>query len=275
MSTQVPTQDQIRTAWNSTAPDYDEFATPFGIEVGRRALGKVRVGPGTRFLDVAAGTGALSIPAARAGADVLATDIAPMMLERLAIRARSEGLSNVEVRAMAAADLDMPDESVDVAGSQFGVALMPDAPVALSEMVRVTKPGGTVLLVAAGAMAKVEFFSMFLGAIRSAVPDFTPPSEPPAPFQLEDLDVFTRTLEEAGLSGVDVETLTQDMTFDSAEHLWSYLHGNPLVPQLLAELTTQQRDDVKDALDGRLRERSGGQPGATLHAELRLGTGTK
>lgn len=275
MSTQTPTQDQIRSAWNSTAPDYDEFATPLSIEVGRRALGMVRVGPGTRFLDVAAGSGGLSIPAARAGADVLATDIAPAMLERLAIRARSEGLSNIETRAVAAANLGLPDSSFDVAASQFGVALLPDAPVALSEMVRVTKPGGAVLLVAAGAMQKVEFFTFFIGALQTAVPGFTPPPEPPAPFQLEDLDVFTRTLEDAGLSGVDVETLTQDMTFDSAEHLWRYLHGNPLVPQLLAELTTQQRDDVKRVLDDMLLERSGGEPGAILHAEVRVGTGTK
>ncbi|HEX6197525.1 MAG TPA: methyltransferase domain-containing protein [Jiangellaceae bacterium] len=275
MPTQAPTQDQIRSAWNSTAPGYDEFATPLSIGVGQRVLGKVDVGPGTRFLDVAAGSGGLSIPAARTGANVLAIDIAPTMLERLAIRARSEGLSNVDTRAMPAADLDLPDSSFDVTASQFGVTIIPDATQALAEMVRVTKPGGTVLLVGAGAMAKVEFFTFFLGAIQAAVPEFTPPPEPPAPFQLEDLDAFTRTLTDAGLSDVAVDTLSHDMQFESAEHLWSYLHGNPLVPQLLADLTEQQRDGIKEALDGLLRERSGGEPGAVLHAEMRVGTGTK
>lgn len=275
MSTQTPTQDEIRNAWNSTAPSFDEVATPISIGLGQRAIGDKGVGPGTRFLDVAAGSGGLSIPAARAGADVLATDISPVMLERLAIRARSEELSHVETRVMAAAALDLPDSGFDVTASQFGVSILPDAPEALAEMVRVTKPGGTVILVAGGAVHKVEFFTFFITAIRNALPEFTLPPEPPAPFQLEDPDVLTRTLTDAGLSGVDVETLTHDMRFESADHLWNFLHGNPLVPQLLADLTSQQCDDIRKALDDLLRERSGGRPGAVLQAEAHVGTGTR
>jgi len=53
-----------------------------------------------RFLDVAAGTGALSIPAARLGAQVMATDISPAMVKRLNARAREEGLPNLDARVM-------------------------------------------------------------------------------------------------------------------------------------------------------------------------------
>jgi ubiquinone/menaquinone biosynthesis C-methylase UbiE len=75
-----------------------------------------------RFLDVAAGSGALSIPAARLGARALATDLSPVMLGSLDERARQEGL-DVATRVMDGHALDLDDDSFDIAGSQFGVML--------------------------------------------------------------------------------------------------------------------------------------------------------
>ena len=49
--------------------------------------------------------------------------------------------------------LELDDDSFDLTGSQFGVMLVPDQPLALREMVRVTKPGGRVLLIAYGSPA--------------------------------------------------------------------------------------------------------------------------
>jgi ubiquinone/menaquinone biosynthesis C-methylase UbiE len=96
---------------------------------------------GDTFLDVAAGTGGLSLPAARLGAKVLATDWSPRMIEQFSARATAEGL-DAEGRVMDCQALDVPDDSYDVTGSQFGVMLVPDQAQALREMVRVTKPGG-------------------------------------------------------------------------------------------------------------------------------------
>lgn len=276
MTTQAPTPDQIRDAWDAIAPGFDEFATPQSIGIGEMAIRTVGIQPGARFLDVAAGSGALSIPAARMGADVVATDIAPTMIDRLAARARAEGLPNVEARVMDGQALDVPDDTFDVSASQFGVSLFPDPRGGLAELVRVTKPGGTVLVVAGGTLPKTEFFAFFLAAFRVAVPSFTPPTEEPLPFQLADPDVFHRFLTDAGLSGVTVNTITWDTRFESATHLWSFVtSGNPIGAQLVADLTAEQRSGVKQALDGMLRERSGGEPGAVLHGGLNVGIGTK
>jgi ubiquinone/menaquinone biosynthesis C-methylase UbiE len=135
-------QDQTRGAWEKIAAGFDEFATPLTIHLSEEALRKVGLRSGMRFLDVAAGSGALSIPAARLGAQVLATDLAPTMIELLNERAREEGLSNLEGRVMDGQALDLEDDTFDISGSQNGVSLFPDLKRGLRELVRVTKPGG-------------------------------------------------------------------------------------------------------------------------------------
>jgi ubiquinone/menaquinone biosynthesis C-methylase UbiE len=79
-----------------------------------------------RFLDVAAGSGALSIPAARLGTQVLSVDFAPVMVERLNARAREEGLSGLEAYVMDGHALELEDGTFDISGSQNGVSLFPD-----------------------------------------------------------------------------------------------------------------------------------------------------
>ena len=91
MAIHTPTTDQIRSAWDALAPRFDKFITPeWTLPFGERVLRRVDLRPGVS-LDVACGSGALAIPAARRGADVVAVDIA-RMIERLRARASAEGL---------------------------------------------------------------------------------------------------------------------------------------------------------------------------------------
>jgi ubiquinone/menaquinone biosynthesis C-methylase UbiE len=64
-------REQTRVAWDAIATGYDEFVTPSHIDLGADALYRAGLRASMRFLDVAAGSGALSIPAARLGAQVL------------------------------------------------------------------------------------------------------------------------------------------------------------------------------------------------------------
>ena len=178
-----------REAWDDIAAGYDEFVTPTHMWLGNEALSRVGLAAGMRFLDVAAGSGALSIPAAHRGARVTATDISPAMVARLEARARAEGCQ-IETRVMDGHALALEDGAFDVAGSQYGVMLFPDLARALGEMVRVTKPGGRVFLVVYGPPAQVEFLGFFMGAIQAVVPGFTGPTldPPPLPFQVADAE---------------------------------------------------------------------------------------
>lgn len=276
--TDTPPPEQVADAWDALAAGYDEFITPESLRHGEVALGRAEIGPGTRFLDVAAGTGALSIPAARRGAEVVATDIAPAMIERLVARARAEGLTHVEGRVLDSRAQVFPDDTFDVSASQNGVTMLPDLDAGLAEMVRVTRPGGTVLVAAFGPLPKVEFLTFLLDAARAAVPDFTgPPMDPPPPpFQLADRDVFRERLTEAGLHDVAVDTITWDMTVESPTHLWNEVAtSNPIGARLVAGLSEDQRTEVLRVLDGLLHERSGDRPSAVLHADVNIGTGVK
>ena len=126
----MTTQQQVQTtqaAWEAIAIGYDRTNTPSQMWVANEGLRRAGLRPAMRFLDVAAGSGALSIPAARLGARVLATDISPAMLERLGMRAREEGLG-VQTAVMDGHALELDDDSFDLAGSQFGVMLFPDMP---------------------------------------------------------------------------------------------------------------------------------------------------
>jgi ubiquinone/menaquinone biosynthesis C-methylase UbiE len=134
-------QIQTREAWDNIAAGYDRTNTPTQMWLANEGLRRADLRSGMQFLDVAAGSGALSIPAARLGAHVLATDMSPVMLEHLNARACEEGLS-IETRIMNGHALELKDNTFDIVGSQFGVMLFPDMPRGIREMVRVTKLGG-------------------------------------------------------------------------------------------------------------------------------------
>ncbi len=275
----VDTSDEIRDSWDQIAAGYDEFVTPTHMWLAMEGLRRAGLCPGARFLDVAAGSGALSIPAARLGAEVLSTDMSPVMLERLAVRARKEGL-DLETRVMDGHALELEDGTFDVSGSQFGVMLFPDMPRGISELARVTKPGGHVLMNVYGAPQKIEFFGFFVHAIQAVVPSFTgPPMDPlPLPFQLQDPEKLRQELGEAGLKDIRVETITEKLEFQSGQQLWDWLtNSNPIVGTMLADLslTKEQRALVQQALDDMIRKRSGGSGPAVLTNPINIGIGTK
>jgi ubiquinone/menaquinone biosynthesis C-methylase UbiE len=270
--------EQTRAAWDAIAAGYDKFVTPTHMWLGNEALRRAGLRPGMRFLDVAAGSGALSIPAARLGAQVLATDISPTMVERLDARARKEGLVDVEARVMDGHALELEDDTFDISGSQYGVMLFPGLARALSELARVAKPGGCVLMVVYGAPTKVEFLGFFMGALQATVPGFTglPMDPPPRPFQVADPEKLRQEMANAGLKDIRVETVTQEMEFQSGKHMWDWVvNSNPIGAMLVADLTEEQEAVVQQVLDEMLHERSGGNGPTVLTDPNHIGLGTK
>ena len=265
-------------AWDAIAVGYDRYVAPQEAALANEALRLVGLEAGERFLDVAAGTGGLSLPAARLGAEVVATDWSPPMIEQFQARVRDEGLVNAKGRVMDCHALDFSDDSFDVTGSQFGVMLVPEQPRALREMVRVTKPGGRVLVSAYGSPAELEFLQFFFSALQAVAPDFSgiPDDPPPLEFQVSDPEVLRQRLTDAGLKEVGVKRTTERPAFGSGQEMWDWvLNGNPIPGMLVADLTEEQQARLRQVLDGMLRERSGGNGPAVLTNAVNIGIGTK
>ena len=265
--------------WNHIANGYDKSVTPSHMWLANEGLRRVNLQSGMRFLDVASGSGALSIPAARLGAKVTSVDLSPVMLSLLEKRAKKEGLL-VETQVMDGHDLQFQDNTFDVTGSQFGVMLFPDMPRALNGMARVTKPNGRVLMNVYGPPEKIEFFGFFVRAIQAAVPEFTGPSmdPPPLPFQLQNPQKLSNELEKAGLKDVHVETITEKLEFQSGQDLWFWLiNSNPIAGAILTDLnlTNEQKDVIQLELENMVQQRSKGSDRAVLTNPINIGIGTK
>ncbi len=137
----------VRDAYRRWAPVYDYT---FGqiVRNGRRStvavINNARQG---RVLEVGVGTG-LSLPDYARHLEIVGIDLSPEMLEKARERVDSEGLENVTgLHEMDAADLRFPAESFDTVVAMFVMTVVPDPERVMSELARVTKPGGEVLLV--------------------------------------------------------------------------------------------------------------------------------
>jgi ubiquinone/menaquinone biosynthesis C-methylase UbiE len=267
-----------REAWDAIAAGFDRYVAPQEAELANEALTLAGLRPGDRFLDVAAGTGGLSLPAARRGARVVATDWSPAMIAQFEARVRAEGLPDAEGRVMDCHALAFDDDTFDISGSQFGVMLVADQPRALREMVRVTRPGGRVLVIVYTAPPQLEFLMLFINALKAVVPEFPglPDDPPPLEFQAADPAVLRQRLLDAGLSQVTITTSAERTSFRSGQEYWDWvMNGNPIPGKLVADLTTQQRAMLKQVLDAMLRERAAGNGVATLNNTVHIAVGTK
>jgi ubiquinone/menaquinone biosynthesis C-methylase UbiE len=247
--------------------------------LGNEGCRRAGVREGVRFLDVAAGSGALSIPAARLGAAVLAIDQSPAMLEHLRARARRDGL-DIETRVMDGQALPFADDTFDVAGSQVGVMLFPDMPQGIREMVRVVKPGGRVLVSAYGDPSAIDFLRFFVAAVQMVRPGFSGPSidRPPLEFQLAHPERLARELIAAGLKNVKVETIIETTEFETGWALWDWIvSSNPIVEHMLEslDLGDEEKDIVRLGLDRLIRQRAAAHRAARLANPVNIGVGTK
>jgi len=114
---------------------------------GEALVGKLGIGNGSKVLDLGCGDGTTALPAAKLGADVLGVDIARNLVEAGNRRAQEHGLSNLRFQEGDATDLaGLQDKSFDLTVSIFGAMFAPRPFDVAKEMVRVTRPGGRVVM---------------------------------------------------------------------------------------------------------------------------------
>jgi ubiquinone/menaquinone biosynthesis C-methylase UbiE len=116
-------------------------------ESGEALVSKLGITEGLQVLDLGCGDGTTAVPAAQLGADVLGVDIASNLVAAGKARAKELGLANLSFQEGDATDLnELDDESFDLVISVFGAMFAPKAFDVAKEMVRVTKPGGRIVM---------------------------------------------------------------------------------------------------------------------------------
>jgi ubiquinone/menaquinone biosynthesis C-methylase UbiE len=116
-------------------------------ESGDALVGSLGIGKGQKVLDLGCGDGTTALPAAQRGADVLGVDIARNLVEAGNRRAKEQGLSNVRFQEGDATNLNgLGDKSFDIVVSIFGAMFAPKPFDVAKEMVRVTRPGGRIVM---------------------------------------------------------------------------------------------------------------------------------
>lgn len=133
-----------RALWASG--DYPAVAAELIPALGPALVTAAGVRAGQRVLDVGAGSGNASIPAAATGASVVASDLTPELFDAGRAAAAAQGVELEWVQADAEA-LPFPDESFDVTLSCVGAMFAPHHQVVADELLRVTRPGGTIAMI--------------------------------------------------------------------------------------------------------------------------------
>jgi SAM-dependent methyltransferase len=133
---------RLKAMW--MAGDYGHFARY--LEPGALAFfPSLQISPGERVLDVACGAGQLSLPAARTGAEVAGIDIAPNLVEQARARAQAEGL-DIRFEEGDAEELPYEEASFDLVFSLIGAMFAPRPEQVASELIRVCRPGGRLVM---------------------------------------------------------------------------------------------------------------------------------
>ena len=116
-------------------------------ESGEALVQRIGVSKGLKVLDLGCGDGTTAIPAAKLGAEVLGVDIASNLVEAGNKRAREFGLANCRFQEGDATNLhQVPDQAFDLVVSIFGAMFAPKPLEVAKEMVRVTRPGGRIIM---------------------------------------------------------------------------------------------------------------------------------
>jgi ubiquinone/menaquinone biosynthesis C-methylase UbiE len=267
--------DHTPESWSAAAEAYEKWMMPTSTLYAEDALRLVDLKPGERVLDVAAGTGALALAASRWGAEVIATDSSPGMIERLRARVAREEIAGLTVKLMDGQALELPDDSFDAALSIFGFMFFPDRHKGFRELLRVLRPGGRAAIATWGPSERVRMVEVVSNAVKAAVPEFASSAKPSPALSLQDASVLMGEMESAGFRMVRIESATHSWGADSPEIFWEHWHkASPTLAGLLRQVGPSKSAMIRDAFVDILRKEFGEAP-VRLQGQAHIGIGVK
>ncbi|HEU4458508.1 MAG TPA: methyltransferase domain-containing protein [Methylibium sp.] len=201
-----------RHGWDLASGGYQRLWGGQLAPAHRAVLAAAALAPGERVLDVACGSGQLSLAAAHAvgaGGWVLATDLAERMVDAARDRARALGLAGFDAARMDGEALTLADAGFDAVLCSLGLMYMPEPERALREAHRVLRPGGRFVAAVWGERSRCAWASVFGIVDAEVVSDVCPLF-----FRLGARDALARACTDAGFASVRLERI--DITLDYA-----------------------------------------------------------
>jgi SAM-dependent methyltransferase len=236
------------------------------------------VQPGSRVLDVAAGTGDQTLMAARRvgpTGNVLATDDSASMLKVAAEAARKDGLTNVDTRVMNAEDLELDADSFDAVICRNALMLFANPAKALTEMRRVVKPGCEVAVIVFSAAERNPHHGIPFAIIRRVGNIPSPAPGEPWMYALGDPGALKDVYSRAGLLNVSVHAVPIQRRLPSAaDAVRSMRNSASNVSELMSRLDDADRELAWAEIEQQLRQFEGPN-GFELPGEVLIGVGTK
>ena len=222
--------------------DYPSVAAEIIPDLGGVLVEACGVGPGARVLDVAAGSGNATIPAALTGASVVACDLTPELFDSGREQAARHGVE-VEWQEADTEALPFGDGEFDVVLSCVGVMFAPHHQTTADELTRVCRPGGTIGLL---SWTPEGFLGQMLATMKPYVPQPPPGAQPPPLWGDEN---HVRTL--FGNRVTDVTARRENVRvdrFDDPETFREYFKTH-YGPTMVAYRGIAEDPDRVDALD--------------------------
>jgi ubiquinone/menaquinone biosynthesis C-methylase UbiE len=218
----------VSEPWDLVAEGYASEAPITMLPFARHALDWVSPGAMSRVLDVAAGSGILTLEAALRVGRVDAIDFSPGMLTQLERRRAVAGLTNVFAKQGDGQALPFEDAQFDAAFSMFGLMFFPDRARGFRELRRVLKVGGAAVVSSWAPVAESPLMLLMFGALRAADPTRQPPQT--NLLSLENPELFHQELEAAGFQDVEIKRFTHAVEIRSATEYWDVIvrAGAPL-----------------------------------------------
>jgi SAM-dependent methyltransferase len=259
-----------RKMWASG--DYPAMVETWLTPLGPRLVAASGIGSWSRVLDVASGTGNAAIPAAKTGADVVASDLTPELLEAGRSRAEAEGVE-LEWTEADAENLPFEDASFDAVMSSIGVMFAPHHEAAAAEMVRVCRPGGTIGLLSWTPEGMIGALFRTMGPFAPAPP---PGAQPPPLWGSEEhlSDLFGDKVEFERLEREMLSITAFEHPDDYGEHFKDYY--GPTIAARANAVKEGREEEFDQALRDFCAEwNSGGDDDARFEKEYLIAVGRR
>src|SRR5262245_33122269 len=232
-----------RYGWDLAAHAYEALWRAQLAGAQAKVLACAAPAAGESVLDVACGTGLVTLAAAEAVGPhgrVVGVDISEQMIETARVRAASQSMSNIELMRMDAESLALPDASFDVALCALGLMYFPDPLRAVRELRRVLRPGGRLGVVVWGERSRCGWAPVFPIVEAEVTSEVCPLF-----FELGQADTLVRLCSQAGLEAAEQHRLTTTLDYaDVGQACDAALVGGP-VALAWSRFDTNVRDRVR------------------------------